>query len=287
MTSSTSAPITVRDVTTGDVTFHLNESGPADAPTILWLHGSGPGATGASNWEWMIGELGDRYHCLAPDIIGFGDSTHPDPPPQGLKAFTELRVATLIGLLDTLGIDKVSLVGNSMGGIISLALTMQHPDRVERIVLMGSGGAPVPLTGELLKLILFYEDPTAEAMAELMTCFVHDPAFFDGHLEQIAAARMPRASRPEVERSHRATFAPGEPLGFPPETLATIAQPVLVVHGADDRIMPLAAGEYFAEHLPNARFEVFAETGHWLQLERPARFAALLREFLADATVTS
>ena len=77
--------ITVRDVPVGDVTFHLNETGPADAPVILWLHGSGAGATGASNWEWMIGALGDEYHCLAPDIVGCGDSTHPDPPPQGSR----------------------------------------------------------------------------------------------------------------------------------------------------------------------------------------------------------
>jgi 2-hydroxymuconate-semialdehyde hydrolase len=125
------APITVRDVAVGDVSFHVNESGPPDAPTVLWFHGSGPGASGASNWEWMIGELDDEYHCLAPDIVGFGDSTHPDPPPQGLKAFTELRVATLVGLLDAFGIEQAALVGNSMGGIISLSLALAHPDRVE------------------------------------------------------------------------------------------------------------------------------------------------------------
>jgi 2-hydroxymuconate-semialdehyde hydrolase len=282
-----SAPITVRDVVVatpddGEVTFHVNETGPVDAPTILWLHGSGPGATGSTNWDWMIGELGDEYHCVAPDIIGFGDSTHPNPPPQGLKLFTELRVRTLIALLDALRIDKVTVVGNSMGGIISLALVTAHPERVDKIVLMGSGGAPTGLTPELLKLILFYEDPTTEAMAELMTCFVHDSAFFGDDLDKIAAARMPRALRADVERSHRATFGPGDPLSFPPELLAKIDIPVLVVHGANDRIMLVAAGEYFAEHLPNAELHVFDETGHWLQLERPQRFADLLRAFLKE-----
>ncbi len=285
MSAPTAAPITVRDVVVvtpvdGDVTFRVNESGPVDAPTILWLHGSGPGATASTNWEWMIGELGDAYHCIAPDMIGFGDSTHPNPPPQGLKLFTEQRVRTLVALLDTLSIDKVTLVGNSMGGMVSLALTTAHPDRVGKVVLMGSGGAPTGLTPELLKLILFYENPTTEAMAELMTCFVHDPAFFGGDLDKIAAARMPRASRPDVERSHRATFGPGDPLSFPPELLATIKVPVLIVHGANDRIVPVAAGEYYAEHLPDADLHVFEETGHWLQLERPQRFADLVRTFL-------
>jgi 2-hydroxymuconate-semialdehyde hydrolase len=282
-----SATIRTHDVKVGDYLFHLSETGPTDAEAIVWLHGSGPGATALSNWEWMIGELGDTYHCLAPDIIGFGDSTHPDPPPQGIGAFTMVRVDTLLSLLDELGLDSVNLVGNSMGGIISLALTQMAPDRVRRIVLMGSGGAPTEggLSPGLLKLITFYDNPTAENMAELLTFFVHDPAFFGDRLAEIAAARLPRATRPEVERSHRATFSPGSggpALKVGPEDLAKITQPTLIVHGDDDKIVPLAAGQYFASHIPNARFEVFADTGHWLQIEQGPRFAALLRSFLAD-----
>lgn len=279
-----SATIETNDIRVGDHTFHVSQTGPADARPIVFLHGSGPGATALSNWEWLIGELGDTYHCIAPDIIGFGDSTHPDPPPAGLRPFTELRVSTLLSLFDELGLEQVTLVGNSMGGIISLALALQAPERVRALVLMGTGGAPVPLTPGLLKLITFYDDPTEANMAELLTNFVHDPSFFGGDLDQIAAARMPRALRPEVERSHRATFGPGgEPLGFTPEVVATITQPALVVHGDDDRIVPLAAGEYFAEHLPNVRFEIFPDTGHWLQIERGPAFAALLRDFLASS----
>lgn len=281
-----SAPVTTRDVAVGDNTFHLSETGPRDAEPILWLHGSGPGATALSNWEWMIGELGDTYHCVAPDIIGFGDSTHPDPPPQGIGAFTELRVDTLLGLLDTLGLDQVNLVGNSMGGIISLAITQRAPERVKRMVLMGSGGAPnAGFTPGLLKLISFYDDPTAENMTELLTLFVHDPAFFGDRLKEIAAARLPRATRPDVERSHRATFSPGggeAPFQADEGSLAKITQPVLVVHGDDDKIVPVAAGEYFAEHIPGARLEIFEDTGHWLQIEQGPRFAALLRTFLAE-----
>jgi pimeloyl-ACP methyl ester carboxylesterase len=95
---------------------------------------------------------------------------------------------------------------------------------------------------------------------------------------------MPLASRPDVERSHRATFSLGEPLTFTPDTLATITQPTLVVHGEGDRLIPIAAGEYFAEHLPNVRFERFAETGHWLMIEQPQRFAELLRDFIHDTS---
>jgi 2-hydroxymuconate-semialdehyde hydrolase len=276
-----SATITTTDLAVGDVSFHLSQTGSPDARPVVFLHGSGPGVTALTNWEWLIGELGDEFHCLAPDVIGFGDSTHPDPPPQGLGAFTQLRVDTLLALFDQLGLDQVTLVGNSMGGIISVALALQAPERVRAIVLMGTGGAPVPLTPGLLQLITFYDTPTAANMASLLTQFVHDPSHFGDDLDKIAAARMPRATRPEVERSHRATFGPGPGTGFTPERIATITAPTLVVHGDDDRIVPMASGEWFAEHLPNARFEVFPDTGHWLQIEQGPRFAASLRAFLA------
>ena len=120
-------------------------------------------------------------------------------------------------------------------------------------------------------------------MAELLTLFVHDPGFFGDRLGEIATARLPRATRADVERSHRATFSPlSPPVHFDEAALATITQPTLVVHGDDDKIVPLAAGRYFAQNLPNARLEVFGDTGHWLQIEQGPTFAALLRAFLGD-----
>ncbi|MBI4934148.1 MAG: alpha/beta fold hydrolase [Actinobacteria bacterium] len=278
------APITTYDIAVGDHHFRVAEAGPSTGRPVLFLHGSGPGVTALTNWEWLIGELGDEFRCIAPDVLGFGDSSHPNPPPQGLGAFTRLRVETLVGLLDELGIDEVTLVGNSMGGIISAAMTLDVPERVRALVLMGTGGAPVGLTPGLVQLITFYDEPTAANMASLLSQFVHDPAHFGDDLQSIAEARMPRAMLPEVERSHRATFGPGDGVGFTAERIATITQPALVVHGDDDRIVPIASGEWFAEHLPNARFEVFPETGHWLQIEQGPAFAALLRDFLAETS---
>jgi len=272
--------IATSDVKVGNLRFHLNQSGDPKNEAVLWLHGSGPGATGLSNWEGVMNQLAGDFHNLAPDIIGYGDSSHPDPAPQGLVAFTKLRVETLLGLLDTLGIKRVHLVGNSMGGIISLCLVTQVAERVGKIILMGSGGAPISLTPELIKLITFYNNPTTDAMAELLTCFVYDPAYFGDKLKEIAAARIPRATREEVRRSHVATFSPGPPLLFSKEVLGAIASPTLVVHGREDRIVPVAASHYFAAHIPNAELHVFPKTGHWLQIEQSQRFANLARAFL-------
>ena len=120
-------PVTGPDGT--QCSFQLTTSGDPGAPAVLFLHGSGPGVTALTNWQDVLADpvLAGGFHNIAPDIIGYGDSTHPDPPPQGLKEFTDLRVETLVALLDDLGIDKVDLVGNSMGGIISLCLTLAHP----------------------------------------------------------------------------------------------------------------------------------------------------------------
>jgi 2-hydroxymuconate-semialdehyde hydrolase len=264
--------------------FHLNQGGERQKEAVLWLHGSGPGATAMSNWERVIGELGDDFYNLAPDIIGFGDSSHPDPAPQGLASYTELRVESLLGLLDKLDIQRCHLVGNSYGGFISLYLALRVPDRIGRMVLMGSGGAPVERTPELTKVITFYDNPTAEAMADLLTCFVYDPAFFGGELRKIAELRLPRATREDVRRSHLATFSPGPP---PPpltdQVLGGIENQTLIIHGREDRVIPLAAGQYFAQRIPNAQLHVFPKTGHWVQIEQHRSFVALVRAFLTGS----
>jgi 2-hydroxymuconate-semialdehyde hydrolase len=273
--------VTTTDLAVDGHRFHLNQSGERRNEAVLWLHGSGPGVSAMSNWERVIGELEDDFHNLAPDMIGFADSSHPDPAPQGLARYTEFRVDALLSLLDVLDIQRCHLVGNSMGGLISIHLALRAPDRVGKIVLMGSGGAPVDRTPELAKVIAFYDNATAEAMADMLRCFVYDPAFFGGKLHEIAEARLPRATREDVRRSHLATFAPGPPLPLlSDEVLGAIENQTLVIHGREDRIIPVAAGHYFAQRIPNAQLHVFPKTGHWVQIEQHQRFVALVRAFL-------
>jgi 2-hydroxymuconate-semialdehyde hydrolase len=268
-------------VAVGEYEFHLNASGDSANPAVLFLHGAGPGATGLSNWEAVLNDLGEQYYCLAPDVIGYGESTHPNPPPQGIAAFTQLRVDTIIGLLDQLGLEKVTLVGNSMGGMWSLGVVRQVPKRVEKIVLMGGGGSPIPPGPAIPGLIGFYDNPTTEAMTALLEAFVYDPAMFGGKLEQIAASRVPQAVRPEVERSHRATFDMTTPWQFSAEDAANIAQDVLIVHGREDKLTSYDAANWFFGHIPNARLYGIGKCGHWIQIEQHSRFVAAVRGFLA------
>lgn len=177
----------------------------------------------------------------------------------------------------------VHIVGNSMGGMITLRLLLEASERFDRAILMGSGGAPVPATEDLIAMITFYREPTAATMRDLIGRFVYDTAMFGDRLQEISEDRTAVATRVDVRRSHEATFAPGEtPLVYTPEQLATIAQEVLLVHGREDRMIPREASWYLAEHLPNAQLHVLPHAGHWVQIEQVDRFRALAELFLGE-----
>jgi 2-hydroxymuconate-semialdehyde hydrolase len=126
---------------TGPWETHLYREGRGEA--VLFIHGSGPGATGLSNWQLALPELGRHFLCLAPDLVGYGESTHPDPPPRGVRAWMRVWVDQLLGLLDALGIGEAHLVGNSLGGAIALHL-LGGPQAVSAGGAHGSCGGPFP-----------------------------------------------------------------------------------------------------------------------------------------------
>lgn len=279
----TDSSITTEYLEAGGRRLRVSTCGSREAPAVLWLHGSGPGVSALSNWEHLLPRFASSYFNVAPDILGFGESEHADPAPVGMVDYTRARAESVIALLDHLGIERAHVVGNSMGGMIALTVALEAPERVDRLVLMGSGGAPVPPTPDLISMVTFYDDPSVDAMAALLPRFVSDPALFAGRLHEIAADRFARACLPEVRRSHLATFDPaGTPVRFSPEQLSTLQHQVLVLHGREDRMLPVACGYYLAEHLPNAQLHVLPHAGHWIQLEQPDRFIDQCALFLAE-----
>jgi 2-hydroxymuconate-semialdehyde hydrolase len=216
-------------------------------------------------------------------MIGFGDSSHPDDPPQGMAAFNDLRAEALLGLLDALELGRVHIVGNSMGGQLALLMTLAAPERVGKLLLMGSGGAPTTTVSPgLAHLREFYSDPTAESLRGLLTEFVHDLEPLTGTIDAVVADRMTYVVRDDVTRSHRASFNPAAPRRvFSEPELAGIPHPTLVVHGREDRIIPVQASFYFADHLPNANLFVLGRCGHWTQIEHREKFESLLERFIA------
>jgi 2-hydroxymuconate-semialdehyde hydrolase len=241
--TSTDVPVRVRGA---ELTFRLHETGERGPEAVLFLHGSGPGATGLSNWERIIADLGHRFWCLAPDQIGFGDSSHPVDAPRGMGPFNDLRAEALLALVDALELRKVHLVGNSMGGQLALLMTLARPDVVGKVLLMGSGGAPdMPVSPGLKHLREFYASPSAESLKGLLNEFVYDLEPLRGTVDRVVEERMSYVNREDVRRSHEASFDPnGTRRTFAPDELATITHDVLVVHGRDDRIIPVDASKY-------------------------------------------
>ncbi|GAA2646266.1 alpha/beta hydrolase [Streptomyces vastus] len=270
------------DVKVGEHTIRLNRAGEGNPEAILFLHGSGPGATGMSNFAQTIEAFADVYDCLVIDQIGWGDSSHPDTAPGArLRQNTD----AVLALLDELGLDRVHLVGNSLGGALALHLLARAPERFGKAIGMGAAGAgnmgaPTPA---MFRLISFYDDPTPRAMAELISFMLHDPDLFGDRLDAIAEERLATALRPEVERSHRQTFtmAPGSGLGLPEIALKRIPNEVLFVHGREDVIVPPEGSEWFVRRVPNSRLYLIPHCGHWTQIEQAETFNNVARAFLA------
>lgn len=261
----------------------LNREGQGSP--ILFIHGSGPGANAFSNWQLALPEFSRKFLALAPDLVGFGQSAHPDPPPQGMRAWMRAWVNQLLGLLDALGLEKTHLVGNSLGGAVALHLLMEAPGRFDKVVLMGPVGAPLQITPELDRIWGFYEDPTLSALRNAIRWFAYDEGFVADRLEQIAQTRLESALKPEVRRSFEAMWpAPRQQhldsLVLPDSALRRIAHPVLLIHGRDDRIVPLQTSLHLLERLQKAHLVAVGQCSHWVQIEQARVFHRLVWDFL-------
>ena len=136
---ATGNPAIGKDVEANGIRTNYLEAGSGDRHVVL-VHGSGPGVTAYANWRGVLPELGKDFHVVAPDMVGFGYSERPNDVTYRLDTWADQTIA----VMDALGIEKAHLVGNSFGGAIALRLTTRHPDRVDRLVLMGSVGCGLP-----------------------------------------------------------------------------------------------------------------------------------------------
>lgn len=262
-----------------DVETNYLENGKGE-PIIL-LHGSGIGVSAWTNWCLAIPALSSDFRVIAPDLPGFG-YTERKP---GFKYDMKFWVAHLLAFLDALGIEKANLVGNSFGGGLSLAFTLRHPERVRRLVLMGTPAGQFPMT-EGLKGPKNFE-LSREWVGEMLRTFPHDPSIVT---EQMIDERFEAMQRPGERKAFKKLMPkddgddkPRIVRGVPEDRLQKITQPVLVLHGREDKMIPLEVGMRSLENIPNAEIHVFGNCGHWVQLERPEQFHGLVREFVARA----
>lgn len=273
--------ILTRKVQTGNYQTFIHEGGDPTAETIIFLHGSGPGVSAKTNWEGVLPHFSEKFHVVAPDLFGFGDTDHPEEYPENGAKWMSTRVHQILDLMDTLEVEKAHLVGNSLGGVISLNLVMFAPERFDRIVLMGAGGGLTEPTPELAKLANFASDPTPANAKNLFRWFLYDETFLEAELDKIVAERMENFNRPEVRRSFAANFKNSHlsDMLVPPSALKRMKNPFLLIHGHEDRFVPLESSLYVMKYLQDVQLHAFKQCGHWAQIEQKDRFIKLSADF--------
>jgi pimeloyl-ACP methyl ester carboxylesterase len=253
---------------------------------LLFIHGW------SSSWQsWLLNipAFRDTRRCLSLDLPGFGGSDMPAEPIT-IQGYAK----TVDAMCQELGVERVAVVGNSMGGFVAAELAIASPERVERLVLVSAAGlhiAELRLERALARLRRVertfarcggYVAARSERFARrarlrriVLAGVAAHPELLPGPLvaEQVAGA-----GRPGFMPALRAMAA--YPLRH---RLAQIACPALIVWGARDRVVPVRDAAAFQRLIPDARKVVYPDTGHVPMLERPARFNADLRAFLGEA----
>jgi pimeloyl-ACP methyl ester carboxylesterase len=275
--SETDRPEIGTTVDAGGVKTNYLEAG--EGPAVVLIHGSGPGVTAYANWRLVLPALSEQFHVLAPDMAGFGFSERPDNAEYGVDLWAE----QVVGLLDTLGIQKASVVGNSFGGAIALRMASRHPERVDKLVLMGSMGIDFPIT-EGLDRVWGYE-PSFENMRAVLDVFAYDRALVP---DELAEVRYRASMQPGFQESYAAMFpAPRQrwvdAMRTPDDEIRGLQHQTLIVHGREDQVIPVDNSLRLMRLLDNGDLHVFAHCGHWVQIERSPDFNRLVSDFLAGS----
>lgn len=282
----TTAGLAEHTITVAGRPIFFAESG--SGPTVVLLHGGGPGASGVSNYSRNIDSLARQFRVIVPDMPGYGRSAKGVDQHDPFGYLADMSR----GLLDELGIDTVHLVGNSYGGSAALRLALDTPHRVGRLVLMGPGGIGttrgLPTAG-LKKLLSYYGDdgPSRERLAS----FLRNYLVYDGAAvpDELIDLRYAASIDPEVV-ANPPLRRPSGPLALRTlwrmdltrdNRLKRLTTPTLVLWGRDDKVNRPTGGPMLLNLMPNAELIMTSHTGHWMQWERAELFNRLVTEFLS------
>jgi len=277
--------------------LHYHEAGPAsatetgpdhDLPVVL-LHGGGPGASAWSNFGRNLPVFAERFRVLMPDQPGFGASAA--PAVEG-NYFT-FSARALASLLDELDIDRIHLVGNSLGGGAAVRFALNYPDRAAKLVLMGPGGlslnvfAPDPTEG-ISRLAEFAAPPgpSKGKIAAFLRTLVFDQKLITNELVDERYARASTAEAIAAMAALGLSFydpATAED-GMLWREAHRLRNEVLLIWGREDRVNPLDGALIALKQIRKAQLHVFGGCGHWAQLEKFDQFNQLVLDFLGGGT---
>ncbi len=258
------------------ITTNVHDVGSGD-PVVL-IHGSGPGVTAWANWRLVVPELAKSRRVVAPDMVGFGYTDRPDGVQYGMETW----IGHILAVLDSLEIRCADVIGNSFGGALALALAIRYPERVRKLVLMGSVGVPFELT-EGLDAVWGYE-PSVKNMRRILDYFAYNSQLVN---DDLAEMRYRASIQPGVQEAFASMFpAPRQrwvdALVSPDEKIEQIRHSTLIVHGRDDKVIPVETSIHLHHLIADSQLHVFGNCGHWTQIEHSNRFTTLVDSFLAE-----
>ncbi|TNY38591.1 alpha/beta fold hydrolase [Thermomonospora catenispora] len=283
MTTELTHASTLRELVTDQGVLRYREAG--DGPPLLLLHGSGPGVTGWRNFRGNLPALAEHFRCLVLEFPGFGVSDPTDRHPMVAAGDAVSR------FLDGLGLHRVDVIGNSMGGIVGVQWALAHPDRVRRLVTVGGIGpnllSPTPAEGVNL-LTEFVEDPTRERLARWLRSMVCDPALVT---EEMIEERWRQATDPAVLAASRRMYgreavaaraARAAASRTPPywAMLHTLKARTLITWGRDDRVSPVDMALLPMRTIPDVEVHIFPNCGHWVMIEQKEAWERTVLAFL-------
>lgn len=267
-------PEIAKSIKTGDYNTNYHDIG--EGFPLLLAHGSGPGVSAWANWRLVMPTLSKTRRVLAPDFVGFGYTDRP----EGLALNMKTWVKQLVDFIDALGIEQVDIVGNSFGGGLAINMALDYPERIRKIVLMGSMGVSFPIT-KGLDDVWGYQ-PSVENMKHMIGTFVYDSA---RATDDLAKMRYEASIEPGFQESFSSMFpAPRqqwvESMARKDEEIKTINKPTLIVHGREDQVIPVENSYRLINLIENSQLHIFGQCGHWTQIEHSDEFAHLVDDFL-------
>ncbi|HKP90802.1 MAG TPA: alpha/beta hydrolase [Thermoleophilaceae bacterium] len=264
------------------VIYRIAGSGP---PVVL-IHGM---VNSSKHWERVALQLADSHTVIAPDLIGHGDSA----TPRGDYSLGA-HASVIRDLLASIGIDRASIVGHSLGGGVAMVFFYQFPQRTERLGLISAGG----LGDEVSPMLRSAALPGAQALLSLAAnrrivdrlARAGERMRANGNRKGVYLEAVARAMRPLERPGARNAFiqtlravidVKGQRISARDRLYLLDAMPTLVVWGERDNTIPLEHGRYTHAQVPHSRFETLPKAAHFPHLEDPDGLAAVLRDWLA------
>lgn len=267
------AGLTAKHLEVSDLSIHYYEGGPADGETILMVHGFG---ANKDNWLRFAKHFTQRYHVIALDLPGFGESSKPEASYD-----VGTQVERLAAFTKALGIEKLHLIGNSMGGHISALYAARHPEQVLSVALLDNAGVTAPNKSELFEILqrgepnpLVVKSP--EDFSRLVSfVFVEPPPLPDTLNRYLAERAIANSAHyDKIFKQLMERYIPLEP------ELPKIQAPTLLLWGDKDRVLDVSSIEVMQPLLKKPSVVIMQNTGHAPMIERPEETAKHYQAFL-------